>query len=67
MVRLPGQPIFGVEGGTYVSARVEGRAMSKDGKIGGGGTVLFNDPELLALYPFATNVSSWSFNVQGNF
>jgi len=67
MVSLPGQPIYGVEGGRYATARVELRARSKTEAIGGGGTILWNDPELLALYPFATNVSSWSFNVQGNF
>jgi hypothetical protein len=67
VVNLPAQPILGVDGGTYFSARVEGRARSKDGKMGGGGSVLFNDPELLALYPFATNVSSWSLHFEGAF
>jgi hypothetical protein len=67
VVNLPAQPILGVDGGSYFSARVEGRARAKNGKLGGGGSVLFNDPELLALYPFATNVSSWSMHVEGSF
>lgn len=67
MVNLPAQPVVGVDGGRYFSARLEGRMQAKDGRVGGGGSVLFNDPELLALYPFATNVSSWSLHVEGSF
>lgn len=67
VVNLPGQPILGVDGGSYFSGRLEGRGRNKAGNLGGGGAILFNDPELLALYPFATNVSSWSFSIEGSF
>ena len=67
MIDLPAQPIFGVEGGRYATARLEARQSNAAGTLTGGGTILFNDPELLALYPFATNVSSWSLHVQGSF
>ena len=67
VVNLPGQPILGVDGGSYFSGRLEGRGRNKAGTVGGGGSILFNDPELLALYPFATNVSSFSLSVEGSF
>jgi hypothetical protein len=65
MVNLPAQPVFGQAGGTLFSARLEGRIGNK--KSQAGASVLFNDPELLALYPFASNVSSWSIYGRGQF
>jgi hypothetical protein len=67
LVNLPGQPILGVDGGRYFSGRLEGRGRNEAGTLGGSGSILFNDPELLALYPFATNVSSWNISIEGSF
>lgn len=53
MVDLPPQYALGVEGGTYFSARAEYRTKHNFYFI-----ALFNDPEQLALYPFATNAFS---------
>ncbi len=53
VVTLPAQYSLGVEGGTYFSARAEYRS-----KVGVYVILLFNDPEQLALYPFAVNALS---------
>lgn len=50
VVNLPPQYTLGVEGGTYFSARAEWRTRHAFYFM-----ALFNDPEQLALYPFATN------------
>lgn len=52
-VQLPAQYSLGVEGGTYFSARAEYRTPTQFTFM-----ALFNDPEQLALYPFATNAVS---------
>lgn len=52
-VQLPSQYSLGVEGGTYFSARAEYRTPTQFTFM-----FLFNDPEQLALYPFATNAVS---------
>lgn len=53
VVSLPAQYSLGVEGGTYFTARAEYRS-----KVGVYVILLFNDPEQLALYPFAVNALS---------
>lgn len=50
VVNLPPQYAIGVQGGTYFAARAELRTKENFSFM-----VLFNDPEQLALYPFATN------------
>lgn len=52
-VQLPSQYSLGVEGGTYFSARAEYRTPTQFTFM-----FLLNDPEQLALYPFATNAVS---------
>ena len=52
-VQLPAQYSLGVAGGTYFSARAEYRTPTQFTFM-----VLLNDPEQLALYPFATNAVS---------
>lgn len=59
-VRLPPRYALGVEGGTFFSARAEWRTRDDFYFI-----ALFNDPEQLALYPFATN--AFSLRVAGSF
>lgn len=53
VVTLPAQYSLGVEGGTFFTARAEYRS-----KLGVYVILLFNDPEQLALYPFAVNALS---------
>lgn len=53
VVQLPPQYALGVKGGTYVSARAE--YSPQEGVYF---MALFNDPDQLALYPFATNAVS---------
>lgn len=53
VVTLPAQYTLGVEGGTFFTARAEYRS-----KVGVYVILLFNDPEQLALYPFAVNALS---------
>ena len=50
IVRLPAQYALGLEGGTYFAARAELRLDETTTFL-----LLFNDPEQLALYPYATN------------
>jgi hypothetical protein len=57
MVDLPPQYALGVEGGAYFAARAELRT-----KHGFYFMALFNDPEQLALYPFATNAFTLRVN-----
>lgn len=52
-VQLPAQYTLGVEGGTYLAARAEYRTPTQFTFM-----MLLNDPEQLALYPFATNAVS---------
>ncbi len=52
MIRLPGRYALGVPGGNFVALRAEFRAAPFSFQA------LFNDPEQLALFPFATNALS---------
>ncbi len=68
MVRMPTQWYYGLSGGTYIQARVEGSfplGESTDSQATVG--LLFNDAELLALYPFAVNALAWRMSVRGVF
>lgn len=75
MVTVPGQAALGLEGGRYASARVDvgGQFTDGGGKNGGGaqfrggGALLLNDPELLALYPYAVNSVTLRFYFDGDF
>ncbi len=62
MVTLIEQPSLGVDGGYYPTARLEA------GYKGPGGAAWFhlqlNDPEQLALYPFARNAVSLQYHVE---
>ena len=58
MVSLPAQATLGQEGGRYFSGRVDA-GYAATGKCEesffGGGSLMLNDPELMALYPYAVN------------
>jgi hypothetical protein len=57
LASVPGQAMLGLEGGRYASLRAEAGAAGKidDALFVGSWAFLLNDPELLALYPYAVN------------
>lgn len=70
-VALPDMYYYGVEGGSYVSARAEfyGVLQSEDG--GGStrfeGAILYNDAEQLSLYPYARGALSATVRLSGRY
>ena len=69
LVTLPAQATLGLEGGRYFTGRVEagfgGQGDEVDGTVGM--ALLINDPELLALYPYAVNAVTYRIQGQGRF
>ena len=69
LVTLPAQATLGLEGGRYVTGRVEagfgGQSDDVDGTVGM--ALLINDPELLSLYPYAVNAVTYRIQDQGKF
>lgn len=69
MVTIPAQAALGLEGGRYASARLDAGFQFDEGgsTFRGGGSLLFNDPELLALYPYAVNSVTLRLQFDGDF
>ncbi len=69
LVSLPGQATLGLEGGTYFSGRLDVGAAggSQEGRFRGGGSLLLNDAEVLALYPYAVNAVTFRIGFDGDF
>lgn len=70
LVNIPAQAVYGLEGGQAASFKTElGAAFDTGGEEGGRavGALLVNDPELLALYPYAVNAVTVRLHVDGSF
>lgn len=71
MVEIPAQYYFGVEGGTKLHLRGEvsyGTPSSTPEKaVRGGVSLMMNDPEQTALYPFAVDALTLSTEIKGGF
>jgi hypothetical protein len=70
LVNVPAQAMFGLEGGRYLSAKAELGAKLDVGTREGArivGALLINDPELLALYPYAVDATTFRLHFDGAF
>lgn len=69
VVQLPTRWYYGEPGGYYVQARVESTSPVEIGSVKGAFNLAltFNDAQLLALYPFATNAFAYRYTFQGRF
>lgn len=71
IVDLPAQATLGIEGGRAFTGRIEGALVF--GEQGGGPhgrgsmALLLNDPEVLALYPYAINSVTFRHSIEGQF
>ncbi len=68
-VDLPGQATLGIEGGRVFTLRVEGGIGFGGDDAWGRGSIalLLNDPEVLALYPYAINATTFRYAINGEF
>lgn len=69
LVDLPGQATLGIEGGQVFTARVEAGFGGYDSDLAGEASIAFllNDPEVLALYPYAINSFTMRYQLVGEF
>jgi hypothetical protein len=68
VVRMPTQWYYGLEGGYYVQARAD-MVIPFPERPGSYANVavMFNDSEMLALYPFAVNALAFRLSIRGDF
>ena len=71
VVDLPAQATLGIEGGRAFTARLEGAMLFGDPHGGAHGrgsmALLLNDPEVLALYPYAIDSVTFRYAIEGEF
>jgi hypothetical protein len=70
MVSIPRQTWYGTQGGAFPSLRLEGRGTileEEDFSYSMAGLIMVNDPEQIALYPFATNAVSARISIDMRF
>ena len=69
IVQLPAQWYYGLAGGTFPTARAEllFRGGSETESFEGVAALLFNDPEQLALFPFARNAVTLKLAIEAEF